>query len=119
MVVLYLLAYRSRKHRKRQYSGNVQDLGLVGNQYNIASTISFVSYILYEDPSNIILKKVRVSIWLSFLVLSWGIVMTCMGVVRNFYDLMTCGVLLGLFEVGFFPGVVFIISSCYPSHELQ
>lgn len=52
-----------------------------------------------EIPSNIILKKVRPSIWLSFLIIAWGIVMTCMGVVKNFHGLVACRVVLGVFEV--------------------
>lgn len=72
-----------------------------------------------EIPSNIILKKVRPSIWLSFLVLAWGITMTCMGAVRDFNGLVACRVVLGIFEAGFFPGAVFIISTWYPRHELQ
>jgi MFS family permease len=96
-----------------------KDLGLVGNQYNIASTVFFVPYIIFEIPSNMVLKKVRPSIWLSFLVLSWGIVMTCMGVVTNFKGLVACRVILGLCEAGFFPGAVFIITSWYKRSEVQ
>ncbi|KAH7183386.1 major facilitator superfamily domain-containing protein [Fusarium flagelliforme] len=120
MAVLYLLAHIDRGNiGNAKIEGMDKDLGLVGNQYNIASTIFFVPYIIFEVPSNIILKKVRPSIWLSFLVLSWGIVMTCMGVVQNFEGLVACRVILGVFEAGFFPGAVFIVSSWYPRHELQ
>ncbi|RGP78857.1 hypothetical protein FLONG3_3056 [Fusarium longipes] len=120
MAVLYLLAHIDRGNiGNAKIEGMDKDLGLVGNQYNIATTIFFVPYIIFEVPSNIILKKVRASIWLSFLVLSWGIVMTCMGVVKDFHGLVACRVVLGIFEAGFFPGAVFIVSSWYPRHELQ
>lgn len=52
-----------------------------------------------EIPSNIVLKKVRPSLWLSFLVVSWGLVMTCQGLVKNFEGLLACRVMLGLAEV--------------------
>jgi MFS family permease len=120
MGVLYLLAHIDRGNiGNAKIEGMDKDLGLVGNQYNIASTIFFVPYIIFEIPSNIILKKVRPSIWLSFLVISWGIVMTCMGIVKNFEGLVATRVVLGIFEAGFFPGAVFIVSSWYPRHELQ
>lgn len=45
------------------------------------------------------LKKLRPSIWLSILVVSWGIVMTLMGVVQNFQGMVACRVFLGLCEV--------------------
>ena len=66
-----------------------------------------------------VLKRVRPSIWLSFLVLAWGIVMTCMGLVQNFKGLVACRIILGLCEAGFFPGAVFIITSWYKRSEVQ
>lgn len=66
-----------------------------------------------------VLKRVRPSIWLSFLVLAWGIVMLCMGFVQNFQGLVACRVILGLCEAGFFPGAVFIITSWYKRSEVQ
>lgn len=44
------------------------------------------------------------------LVLAWGIVMTCTGLVKNFAGLMVCRVLLGVAEAGFFPGAVYLIT---------
>lgn len=61
--------------------------------------IVFIPYVLFEVPSNILLKKFkRPSTYLGVLVVSWGIVMTCTGLVKNFAGLMTTRVLLGIFE---------------------
>ncbi|KAK2041937.1 MFS general substrate transporter [Colletotrichum somersetense] len=120
MGILYLLAHIDRGNiGNAKIEGMDKDLGLVGNQYNIASTIFFVPYIIFEIPSNIVLKKVRPSFWLSFLILSWGTVMTLMGIVKDFQGMVICRVFLGLCEAGFFPGAVFIVSTWYPRHELQ
>ena len=82
------------------------DLNLTGIQYNIALSIFFVPYILLEVPSNIILKKFkRPSTYIGILVVSWGIVMTFTGVVKDFAGLVTCRIFLGIAEAGFFPGV--------------
>ncbi|KAK1992160.1 MFS general substrate transporter [Colletotrichum falcatum] len=120
MGLLYLLSHIDRGNiGNAKIEGMDKDLGLVGNQYNIASTIFFVPYIIFEIPSNIVLKKVRPSLWLSFLVLSWGTVMTLMGVVKDFKGMVICRVFLGLCEAGFFPGAVYIVTTWYPRHELQ
>jgi hypothetical protein len=59
----------------------------------------FIPYVLLEVPSNILLKKFkRPSVYLGILVFSWGIAMTCTGLVQNFGGLMTTRVLLGIFE---------------------
>jgi MFS family permease len=42
-----------------------------------------------------------------------------MGVVQNFRGLVACRVILGLYEAGFFPGAVFIITSWYKRGEVQ
>lgn len=62
-------------------------------------------------PSNVILKKFkRPSTYIGILVVSWGIVMTFTGIVKNFAGLMVCRVLLGVAEAGFFPGAVYLIT---------
>ncbi|KAF3025864.1 hypothetical protein E8E14_014799 [Neopestalotiopsis sp. 37M] len=120
MGLLYLLAHIDRGNiGNAKIEGMDKAIGLVGNQYNIATTIFFVPYIIFEIPSNIIIKKIRPSYWLSFLMVAWGIVMTCMGVVNNFGEMVALRVLLGLFEAGFFPGAVFLVGQWYPRHELQ
>lgn len=44
-----------------------KDLGLQGNQYQIAVSLLFVTYILSELPSNLVLKKFTPSRWISFI----------------------------------------------------
>jgi hypothetical protein len=57
-------------------------------------------------PCNILLKKFkRPSTYIGILVVSWGIVMTFTGVVKDFAGLVTCRIFLGIAEAGFFPGV--------------
>ncbi|KAI1364051.1 major facilitator superfamily domain-containing protein [Xylaria arbuscula] len=120
MGVLYLLSHIDRGNiGNAKIEGLDKDIHLVGNQYNIATTIFFVPYIIFEIPSNIVLKKVKPSIWLSILVITWGIVMTLTGLVKDFGSLVATRILLGTFEAGFFPGAVYIVSTWYPRHELQ
>ena len=77
----------------------VTDLGLSSIQWNIVLSAFFVPYILLEVPSNILLKKFKKpSTYLGILIVIWGIVMTCMGVVRHFGDLLATRILLGVFE---------------------
>lgn len=77
----------------------VTDLGLSSIQWNIVLSVFFVPYILLEVPSNILLKKFKKpSTYLGILIVIWGIVMTCMGVVRHFGDLLATRILLGVFE---------------------
>jgi hypothetical protein len=80
-------------------AGLADDLHLHGLQYNIALTVFFVPYALFEVPSNIVLKLLRPSIWISILMFSWGLVMTLMGVIQNTKGLYAARFFLGFAEV--------------------
>jgi MFS family permease len=92
---------------------------MAGNDYNIALFTFFILYILLEVPCNIILKKMRPSIFLPTIILLWGVVTICQGLTRSFGGLVACRVIIGGLESGFFPGCVYIISMFYRRHELQ
>lgn len=54
-------------------------------------------------PSNIILKMVRPSLWISVLLFCWGVVMTLMGIIKTYEGLLVTRFFLGVAEAGFFP----------------
>ena len=59
----------------------------------------FVPYLIFEIPSNILLKKFkRPSYYLGMLTTAWGIVMTFTGMVQNYGSLFALRMLLGVFE---------------------
>jgi MFS family permease len=77
----------------------VTDLGLSSIEWNIVLSVFFVPYILLEVPSNMLLKRFkRPSVYLGILIVAWGIIMTCMGVVKDFAGLLVTRILLGIFE---------------------
>ncbi|KIW81661.1 hypothetical protein Z517_04687 [Fonsecaea pedrosoi CBS 271.37] len=94
------------------------DLGLHGNQFQILVSVLFVTYITLELPSNLVVKKIGPSRWISFIALSWGLVATFSGFVQNFGGMLVCRLLLGAFEGGMFPGVVVYLTFFYTKKEL-
>lgn len=74
LFVLFLLAFLDRTNiGNAKIQGLEAGLNMTGPQYNIALFIFFVPYILLEVPSNIILKKVAPSTWLSAIMVLWGV----------------------------------------------
>lgn len=74
-------------------------LNMTGTDYNVAVCVFFISYIIFEIPSNHILSKFkRPSLYLGSLVVLWGIIMTMTGVVQSFGGLCATRFLLGVFE---------------------
>jgi MFS family permease len=85
--------------------GMEKDLNLDGNQYQIAVSLLFVTYIASELPSNLVIKKFTPSRWLSFITTAWGIVATLTGITQGFKGLVACRIILGALEGGLFPGL--------------
>ncbi|RYP00271.1 hypothetical protein DL766_008733 [Monosporascus sp. MC13-8B] len=121
LAALYLICHIDRANiGNAKIEGMIEDLGMTGVQYNTVLSIFFIPYVLFEIPSNILLKKFkRPSTYLGILVLGWGIIMTCTGLVKNFGGLMTTRVLLGIFEAGFFPGAIYLCSYWYMPKDLS
>lgn len=63
------------------------------------------------------MKRLRPSIWLTFIMVFWSVAMICQGFVKNYSGLMATRVFLGVFEGGLFPGVNYYITSWYCRHE--
>ncbi|ORY12692.1 major facilitator superfamily domain-containing protein [Clohesyomyces aquaticus] len=120
LFVLFLLSFLDRTNiGNAKIQGLTEDLKMKGSDYNIALFVFFVPYILFEVPSNLIIKKMAPSTWLSLIMILWGISTIGMGLVNTFGGLVALRVILGFFEAGLFPGCVYLISMYYKRHELQ
>ncbi|KAL5340963.1 major facilitator superfamily domain-containing protein [Aspergillus crustosus] len=121
LMALYLIANLDRANLgNAKIEGLEKDLNMKGTDYNIANMMFFIPYILLEVPSNaILIRFTKPSQWICLIVTAWGIVMTCCGFVQNWGGLVGCRVLLGVFEAGFFPGAVFLLSQWYPPYMTQ
>lgn len=113
---------------KARLFGLEEDLHMVGTDFNIALLMFSVTHIIFEIPSNMLLKKVKPSIWLpgilSFsdclivaLALGGGLSTMVSGWSQNLGDLITCRLFMGLFQAGLFPGCIYLISMWYKRDE--
>lgn len=120
LALLYLLSFLDRGNiGNAKIEGLVEDLGMTGSQYNWTLTVFFFTYAAFEVPSNLLLKKLRPSVWLPSIMVAWGIVMTLMGIVQNYHGLLIARIFLGITEAGLFPGVAYYITMWYARHEAQ
>ncbi|KAI0800960.1 MFS general substrate transporter [Fomes fomentarius] len=119
LAVLYLLNFLDRGSiGNAKLYHMTDDLHITDKQYLIALTVFFFPYSLFELPSNVALKRLRPSRWLSFIMLVWGIAMTFHGLITDYAGLVGLRFLLGLAEAGLYPGVVFYMSCWYRRDEL-
>ena len=91
--------------------GLSEDLNLgTGPRYSLMLLMFFPSYTLADLPSNWIISRVVPKYYLSFLMLSWGAVLTGMAFTDNWQVMTFLRFLLGIFEGGILPGMVYVIS---------
>ncbi|PWN47220.1 MFS general substrate transporter [Violaceomyces palustris] len=116
--LLYLLSFldRSAIGNAKLY-GLEKELKLTDEQYNLCLTIFFFPYALFEVPSNILLKKLRPSVWFPLITFLVGVCMMSQGLVNNYGGLMTARFFLGVTEAGLFPGVNALLSGWYKRNE--
>ncbi|KAI9065355.1 MFS general substrate transporter [Trametes sanguinea] len=118
--ILYLLAFLDRINVSNAVLFNLkQDLNLTGDQFNIALVIFFIPYILFEIPSNMLLKRFKPHIWLPLCMVVFGLITILQGFTHNFGGLVAARFFLGLAESGFFPGCCYMISMWYRREEAQ
>jgi sugar phosphate permease len=120
LTALYLLSFLDRSNvANARIEGLTDDLHMSGDQYLTGLTLYFIGYVLFEIPSNIVLKRTSPRQWLPTLTLAWGIVATLMGVTQNYSGFLAVRFFLGATESGLFPGVVYYISKWYLRSERQ
>ncbi|KAL3442348.1 major facilitator superfamily domain-containing protein [Aspergillus insuetus] len=94
------------------------ELNMTANEYNWVQSIYFISYIVFEVPSNLVLKRLTPRLWQSRIMLTWGIVLACHAAVQNKAGLYALRFLLGLCEAGMFPGIAAQLCGWYRSDEM-
>lgn len=62
-------------------------------------------------PSNIVLKLMRPSWWITIMMISWGVVMTLQGIVKDYGGLVATRTMLGVTEAGFFPAATYLLTT--------
>ncbi|QRW21109.1 major facilitator superfamily transporter [Rhizoctonia solani] len=79
--------------------------------------VFLIAYISFEVPSNYCLKRFSPSRWIAFLMFSWGALTISLGGVHSYGALTAVRFLLGTFEAGLFPGLVYFFTFWYRPEE--
>ncbi|VUC36359.1 unnamed protein product [Clonostachys rosea] len=93
-------------------------LKMTGDDYNWVSTIYFIPFIVFEIPSNLIMKKMLPSRFQSRIMVTWGITLACHAAVTSKAGLLTARFFLGLCEAGMFPGIILQLTYWYRADEM-
>ena len=114
---LYMLSFLDRVNIGNVHLLLKQELGLTESQYAICVGIFFVGYVLFELPSNLMMKRATPPVWIARILFSWGLISTLMAFCFTFEAIATARFFLGVAEAGFFPGIVYYLAFWYPPQE--
>jgi sugar phosphate permease len=84
--LMYLFSFLDRGNiGNAKLQGLLTQLDLTGNRFNIALTMYFIPYCIFECPANLVLKRFRPSRWLPGITIVWGVIMLDHRLSRSFY----------------------------------
>ncbi len=117
LLVMYLVAMLDRTNigfaRQALHAG----VGVSDAAFALGASVFFVTYAVFELPSNLILHRVGARVWMCRIMVSWGLVAAAMMFTRGSASFVGLRLLLGLAEAGFFPGAILYMTYWFPASE--
>jgi MFS transporter, ACS family, tartrate transporter len=117
LFILYVVAYLDRINVGFAALQMNRELGLSEAVFGFGAGIFFIGYFVLEIPSNLVLQRLGARVWISRIIISWGVVAISMMFTRGARSFYLLRFLLGVAEAGFFPGIIFYLTRWFPSHE--
>jgi len=115
LMVCYFVSFLDRVNLGFAALQMVRDVGLSPSVFGFGGGIFFVSYFLFEVPSNLALERVGARLWIARIMITWGVVAGGMALVTGPRSLYLVRFLLGAAEAGFFPGVILYLTYWFPA----
>ena len=123
LIVCYFVAYLDRVNVGFAALQMNKSLGFNSAAFGLGAGIFFVTYFIFEVPSNLALERFGARRWIARIMLTWGLLSGAMAFIpqisaalgvsptHTFYGVR---MLLGAAEAGFFPGIIFYLTLWFP-----
>jgi sugar phosphate permease len=117
LFLLYIVAYVDRVNVGFAAMDMKRQLNFSDTVYGTGAGIFFLGYALFDMPSNLVLRRVGTRLWIARIMITWGIIASCMMFIRSPHSFYALRFLLGVAEAGFVPGMLLYLTFWFPSHE--
>jgi sugar phosphate permease len=115
LLMMYVLAFLDRANVGFAKTGLAVNAGVGEGAFAFGASIFFVGYALLEVPSNLILHRVGARVWMARIMITWGLVSAANAFVQTPAQFHLVRFLLGIAEAGFFPGIIYYLTTWYPT----
>jgi MFS transporter, ACS family, tartrate transporter len=115
ILICYVIAFIDRTNISIASLTMNQDIGLSDAAFGLGAGVFFIGYSVFEVPSNVLLAKLGARVWITRIMISWGIVTVLMMFVRDPVTFYLGRFLLGAAEAGFYPGMIYFLSTWFPA----
>ena len=115
LYLIYILAYLDRMNVGFAQLQMKESLQFGDTVYGLGAGIFFIGYTVFEIPSNLMLEKVGAKIWLTRIMITWGLISSSMVFIETPRDFYILRFFLGVAEAGSFPGLILYFSYWFPA----
>jgi MFS family permease len=115
LTLAYIVNYLDRSNISFAALTMNKDLGLTATEFGFGAGILFLSYTVFEIPSNLALYHFGARRWIARIMITWGLVSAATAFIIGPYSFYAIRFALGLAEAGFFPGVTFYLAAWFPT----
>ncbi|HXZ09268.1 MAG TPA: MFS transporter, partial [Paraburkholderia sp.] len=117
VLIAYIFAFLDRINIGYAQLQMKQDLAFSDAVYGLGAGLFFVTYLLFEVPSNLLLEKIGARLTFLRIMVLWGLASAAGAFVTTPWQFYAVRLLLGVFEAGFFPGIILYLTYWYPSQR--
>ncbi len=117
LVICYVVSNLDRINISFAKLQMMSDLGFSDAIYGLGAGLFFIGYAGVEVPSNLLLHRFGARIWISRILLTWGVISAAMSFVSSPWSFYALRFALGVAEAGLFPGIIYYLTQWYPRHR--
>jgi sugar phosphate permease len=114
LFLAYIFAYLDRVNIGFAKLGMKEETWFNDEVFALASGIFFIGYFLFEVPGNILMHRIGARIWITRIMLTWGVISGLCAISSSANMFYWIRFLLGVAEAGFFPAIILYLTYWFP-----
>ena len=117
LMAAYFMAFVDRTNVGLAKTSLEVDAGIDAAAYGLGAGLFFLTYALLEVPSNLILHRIGARVWISRIMITWGLITMATMFVNGPVTFYILRMLLGAAEAGLYPGILYLITRWFAQKD--